>query len=134
MNSEMIGQTWDKLSGKHEELVSTFYSRFFEEYPDYQHFFPPSMDRQMKKMIETMTLVARVSQETEIAHPQLMKLGGKHTQYQLNKEDLERFKNVFLTVLGEYAGSDWTTECQQSWHEAFDQHVVPYMMRGLETA
>ena len=131
MNAELIGQSWDKLTGKHEELVSTFYDRFFGEYPDYKSLFPGSMDRQMKKMLETMALLARVTEETEITHPHLERVGGKHTQYQLGKQDLDNFKSVFLQVLGEYCAADWTTECQQSWTEAFDKHVIPYMMRGL---
>ena len=131
MNTEIIGQSWDKLAGKHQELVTTFYQRFFQEYPDYKSIFPESMDRQMKKMVETMALIARVSEDTEIAHPHLTKLGNKHTQYQLSKQDLQNFKNVFLQVLGEYSGDDWTGECQQSWTEAFDKHVIPHMMQGL---
>ncbi len=131
MNTEIIGQSWDKLAGKHQEVVTTFYQRFFQEYPDYKHIFPESLDRQMKKMVETMALVARVSEDTEIAHPHLSKMGEKHTKYQLSKQDLQNFKNVFLQVLGEYCGDDWAGECQQSWTEVFDKHVIPYMMQGL---
>lgn len=131
MNTELIGQSWDKLAGKHEQVVGTFYNRFFEKYPSYKELFPNSMDRQMKKMIETMALIARVADETEIAHPHLVKLGGKHTGYQLREEDLEKFKMVFLEVIGEYCGNDWTGECRAAWIEAFDQHVIPYMMQGF---
>jgi hemoglobin-like flavoprotein len=132
MNTELIGQSWDKLVDKHQQLVSTFYSRFFEEYPDYKALFPGSMDRHMKKMVDTMAFVARVAEDTEIAHPHLMKLGDKHREYELGKQDLDRFKKVFLNVIGEYCGRDWTSECQDAWTEAFDRHVIPYMMRGLK--
>jgi nitric oxide dioxygenase len=131
MNTELIGKSWDKLAGRHEEVVSQFYARFFEEYPDYRRFFPENLDRQMKKMVETMALVARVSDETEVAHPHLVKVGHKHTGYQLRAEDLERFKQVFLKVVGEYCGSDWSGECQKAWTEVFDNHIIPYMMQGL---
>lgn len=131
MNTELIGKTWDKLAGKHEEVVTTFYQRFFDEYPDYRRYFPDSLDRQMKKMIDTMALVARVSDETEVVHPHLARVGGKHGGYELSQQDLERFKTVFLNVVGEYCGNDWTGECKQAWDEAFEHHVIPYMMQGL---
>ena len=133
MNTELIGQSWDKLAGKHQEVVSTFYTRFFEVHPHYKSIFPPSMDRQMKKMVETMALIARVTEDnTEVAHPHLVKVGDKHSGYNLEKGDLENFKKVFLQVVGEYCGDDWTDEHQQAWTEAFDKHVIPYMMQGLK--
>ena len=133
MNSALIGQSWDKLAGKHNEVVSSFYSRFFDKYPNYKTFFPEPTDRHMKKMVETMALIARVTEETEIIDPHLLRVGNKHRDYHLKKGDFERFKAVFLQVVGEYCGNDWTNECQQAWTEAFDQHVIPYMIRGMKT-
>lgn len=132
MNSELIGQTWDKLSGQHQEIVTTFYNRFFEKYPNYRALFPESLDRQMKKMVDTMALIARVSDETEVAHPHLVKVGSKHSGYKINREDLDKFKRVFLEVVGEYCGDEWNEECEKAWITAFDQHVIPYMMHGLK--
>lgn len=133
MNTELIGQSWDKLAGKHEEVVTTFYTRFFEEFPNYKSLFPQSMDRQMKKMVETMALIARVTRDnTEVAHPHLMKVGDKHSGYNLGKEDLENFTKVFLQVVGEYCGDDWTDEHQRVWTEVFEKHVIPYMIHGLK--
>jgi hemoglobin-like flavoprotein len=130
MNTELIGESWDQLAGKHEEMVSSFYDRFLTQYPDYKPLFSGTMERQKKKMLETMALIARVTQDTEIAHPHLVKMGSKHIQYKLGREDLEKFKQVFLQVIGEYC-VEWTDEYQQAWNEAFDKHVIPYMEKGM---
>lgn len=131
MNAELLGHSWDSLSGKHEELITTFYTRFFEKFPEYKTLFPETLGRQMTKMVETMALVARVTDETEVLHPHLAKVGGKHGGYQLNEEDLEKFKTVFLEVVGEYCGDNWTGECQQAWTSVFDKHVIPHMVQGI---
>jgi molybdate transport system regulatory protein len=132
MNAELIGQTWDKLAGRHEEVIRTFYSRLFEQYPDYKPLFSESFERQMGKMLETMAFLARVSDETEITHPKMVKLGERHSQFRLSAEDLQRFKVVFVGVLAQYCGSDWNDECQQAWYEVFEQRVIPYMTEGFK--
>jgi len=133
MNSELLGQTWDSLAGRQEELIRTFYQRLFEKYPEYQNLFSESFERQMGKMIETMALLARVSHETEVTHPKMIKLGERHTQFKLGAEDLERFKSLFVEVLSEYCAGNWTVDCQQAWQEVFDKRVIPHMTEGLKT-
>jgi len=132
MNTELIGQSWDKLAGKHQEMVATFYDRFFDKFPHYRKFFPESMEHQLKRMVETIALLARVTDETEVTHPHLVKVGSRHTGYSLTREDLDNFKTVFVQVVGEYCADDWNQEYQESWTEAFEQHIIPYMMHGLK--
>lgn len=131
MNTQLIGESWDQLAGKHEEMVASFYKRFFNQYPNYEPFFLNTMDRHKKRMVETLALIARVTEDTEIAHPHLVKMGSKHKEYDLEKQDLDKFKNVFLEVFAEYC-AQWTDEYQQAWNEAFDKHVIPYMVRGMK--
>lgn len=131
MNTQLIGQSWDQMAGKHEEMVSRFYDRFFNQYPDYKPLFSDTMARHKKKMVETLALLARVTEDTEIAHPHLVKMGSKHSEYKLEKEDLEKFKDVFLQVIEEYC-VEWTDEYQEAWNEAFDKHIIPYMVHGMK--
>lgn len=132
MNTQLVGQTWDKISGQHEEVITKFYQRFFDTYPDYRQHFPESLDRQMTKMVDTIALLARVSDETELAHSQMTKLGHKHIGYRIGEQDLQRFQDVFLQVLSEYCGDEWSDECSQAWEEVFNQHIIPHMMQGMQ--
>jgi molybdate transport system regulatory protein len=132
MNSELIGRTWDKLAGKHEEVMRAFYDRFFERYPDYKHLFAESLDRQLGKMLETMAFLARVSDETEITHPKMVRLGERHSQFRLSAEDLEKFKIVFVEILAQYCGNEWNADYQQAWDDVFEQRVIPHMTEGLK--
>ncbi len=135
MNTELIGQSWDKLADQQDAMVQTFYERLFEQHPNYKSLFPESMSRQMEKIVKTLTFVARVN-APEIVQTRLLKLGYKHRQYNLKREDFLNFKRVFLEVLGEYCSKHcpdvWTENCVQAWHKAFDEQIIPYLTQGLE--
>lgn len=132
MNTELIGQAWDKLANRQTEFVQLFYKRFFEQYPDYELLFSESREREMGKMVENVARVARVAGDSEMLHPQLVKLGEKHSHFQVTKGDLENFKTVYLQVLKELCGSDWTEECGETWIEVFEQSIIPFMTEGLK--
>jgi molybdopterin-binding protein len=136
MNTELIGQSWDRLVGKNDLLVQAFCERLFEQYPNYKPLFSESnIIRQMEKIIKTIALVARVD-ESEIVHPQLVKLGDKHRQFQLKREDLVNFQRVFVAVLDEHCREHcpdvWSDACGQAWNDSFDKLIIPYMTQGLE--
>lgn len=132
MNTELLGQLWDKLATRQAEVVPLFYKRFFEQYPDYELLFSESREREMGKMLETVTKMARVAGESEMLHPQLVKLGEKHSHFQVTRGDLENFKTVYLQVLKELCGPDWTEECGETWIEVFEQAIIPFMTEGLK--
>jgi len=135
MNTELIGQSWDKLAAQHDVLVQTLCERLIEQHPNYEALFPKDIYRVMSKVVRTLTLIARVG-DPEIAQPRLVKLGYKHRQFNLTSTDFLNFKEVFLTVLEEYCSEHcpdvWNEACMQAWEEAFDKLIIPYMTQGLE--
>jgi hemoglobin-like flavoprotein len=134
MDMQLIGRTWDHVGKeRHEQMIRNFYDRLFELYPEYRQLFPHSLDHHMKKMVDTLALVARVSDETEIVHPQMVRLGTKHVSFRLSDEDLKRFQTVFVKVLSECCAEHWTAECEKTWNGVFEQHIIPYMNHGLMT-
>ena len=134
MNVQRIGEVWDSLHGKHYEVVDHFYRRFFERFPNYRKFFPESMDAQMKKMVRTISLVARVADSTSVVEPHIERVGDHHKPYAIQKEDLENFKSVFIEVLGEEYGEHWNADYAQAWQQAFDDLIIPGMMKGLTSS
>jgi molybdate transport system regulatory protein len=135
MNTDLIGESWDKLAEHQDALIETFYTRFFEKHPKYKSLFPVPLDRHMAKIVRTLTIVARAG-DPEVVHPHLIRLGDKHRRFDLTKQDFLNFKLTFLEVLGEYCNQycpeSWNEECVQAWNEAFDDHIIPYITQGLE--
>lgn len=132
MNTDLIGATWDNLHDQHDEVINTFFDRFFSTYPAYKDLFPDAVDRHMKKMINMVALVSRVANETEITQSELEMLGAHHANFHLDKGDLINFKTTFLGVISEFSGSNWTNEHHQVWNEVFDNHVIPHMVLGIQ--
>ncbi len=135
MNTELIGQSWDKLTDQHDVLVQTLCERLVKQYPNYEALFPKDVYRVMSKIVRTLTLVARVG-DPEITQSRLVKLGYKHRQFNLTSSDFLNFKGLFLEVLGEYCNKHcpdvWNETCVLAWEEAFDKIIIPYMTQGLE--
>jgi len=135
MNTDLIGESWDKLAEHQDALVETFYTRFFEKYPKYKSLFPTLLDRQMAKIVRTLTIVARAG-DPEVVHPHLIRLGDKHRRFDLTKQDFVNFKEIFLEVLGEYCSKfcpdSWNEKCIEAWNDAFDVQIIPYIVQGLE--
>jgi molybdate transport system regulatory protein len=131
VDTELIGKSWDQLANKQQDVIASFYQRCLEIYPEYKElFYQPAdeLEHAMKKMVKTIALLARVASETEVLHPHMTKLGHKYRHYNLSKNDLLKFKDVFLQVLKEFCDEN----CVIVWDEAFEQHVIPYMVQGLE--
>lgn len=136
MNTELIEETWESISGHHRELVRDFYGRLFNTYPEYAAYFDEeTMQRQMDKMIQNMALMAKLGDNTTAVRPHLEKVGQAHSHMELSGEDFERFSDLLIQVIGEYCqtyGGGWSEDCERAWTEAFQQVIMPHMMSGLQ--
>jgi len=132
MNTEIIAETWYALGNRQAEFVEAFYGRFFERFPGYRRFFPQTLHpAHLDKMVQTMALMAKLSEDHTVIAPHMHRLGAEHIAYDLKPHDFDNFKAVFLEVLGEHLGMRWVPEASQAWSDAFDQVLVPLMLEGM---
>lgn len=130
MNTELIAQTWATIDD-HVAFVEGFYARFFERFPDYRRHFPQPLDaRHLDKMVETMALVACLSEDRSTIAPHMHKLGAAHKPYALTPDDLDNFRAVFIEALGERLGPAWSPAAAQAWSSAFEQVLIPLLGEG----
>jgi len=131
MNTQIIAATWDALSPRQTEFVEAFYQRFFERFPAYRALFPHKLDaKHLEKMVQTMALMANLSDDRSVIAPHMHKVGAAHKPYDLKMRDLGNFKAVFLETLGEHLGDRWVADAEQAWGDAFDQVLIPLMREG----
>jgi len=132
MNTELIAETWEALGASQRDFVEAFYQRFFERFPDYRPLFPLELNPQhLEKMVQTMALVANLSDDRSRIAPQMHRVGQAHKAYGLSARDLDNFKRTFIEVLGERLGGRWSAEAEKAWNEAFDAVLMPLMREGL---
>lgn len=132
MNTTIIAETWYALGNRQAEFVEVFYGRFFERFPGYRRFFPQTLrPAHLDKMVQTMALMAKLSEDRTVIAPHMHRLGAEHVAYDLKPHDFDNFKAVFLEVLGEYLGERWQPAASQVWSDVFDQVLVPLMREGM---
>lgn len=131
MNTELVARTWDSLRAHHQEVISSFYQRFFERFPHYRALFPAQMDSHMRRMVDTMAMVSRLADQQDMVESRMVQVGERHRHYGLERQDLDNFRDVFIEVIEEKCPGAWDQECRSAWKEAFDQVVLPLVMRGL---
>lgn len=132
MKTELIAETWNALGAGQHEFVEAFYQRFFARYPDYRPLFPLELNAQhLEKMVQTMALVANLSEDRSGIAPHMHKLGQAHKAYGLTARDFDNFKRTFLELLGERLGRQWSADAAKAWNDAFDAVLVPLMREGL---
>ncbi|MDX1375347.1 MAG: globin [Burkholderiales bacterium] len=132
MKTELIAETWDALGSGQRAFVEAFYQRFFERYPDYRPLFPLELNPQhLEKMVQTMALVANLSDDRGSVAPHMHRVGEAHRAYGLTARDFDNFKRTFLELLGERVGARWSAAAQQAWSDAFDAVIVPLMREGV---
>ncbi|MEJ2175004.1 MAG: globin [bacterium] len=132
MKTELIADTWEALGANQRDFVEAFYRRFFERFPDYRPLFPLELNPQhLEKMVQTMAMVANLSDDRSSIAPHMRRVGQAHKAYGLSARDFDNFKRTFLELLGERLGRQWSAEAEKAWNDAFEAVLVPLMREGL---
>jgi hemoglobin-like flavoprotein len=131
MNTELVARSWDSLGDRKRAVIESFYGRFFERFPQYRQFFPESMDPQMDKMVRTIAMAARLSDDESTVELHMIHVGERHKPYHLGQADLMNFKSVFIENMGEHCQDLWNEDYARAWEDVFDEVIVPLMMQGL---
>ena len=130
MRTELIAETWGAIDDP-MAFVESFYARFFERFPAYRRLFPQQLDpKHLEKMVQTMALVTRLSEDRGTIAPHVHKLGAAHKPYALGPKDLGNFKAVFIETLGGRLGASWSPEAAKAWDQAFEEVILPLMQEG----
>ena len=133
MNTELIADTWGAIEDP-MAFVESFYARFFERFPGYRPLFPKQLDPgHLEKMVQTMALVARMSEDRSLVAPHVHKVGAAHRPYALGPQDLANFEAAFIEMLGERLGPRWSPAAARAWKQAFDEVIIPLMREGSAT-
>ncbi|MBI5450175.1 MAG: globin [Gammaproteobacteria bacterium] len=130
---DLARRTWNALADRQEAFIDRFYQGLFERYPDYRALFPPSAAQRSRNMIETLSLLMGIDQAA-VVQANLRYIGIQHQGFRLQRNDLERFRDVFIEELGSVVGVSWSATEEQHWRRLFDTIVIPAMMQGLAGA
>ena len=129
-NVELLEKSFHLVAPRGKALVARFYERLFEKYPETKRLFQhANMRQQRKKLLASLVLVVQNLRKPDVLKKALHQLGGQHQAYGVKPAHYAAVKENLLAVLGEFAGSAWTSEVKQAWAGALEA-VSTTMLEG----
>jgi hemoglobin-like flavoprotein len=127
---ELIETSFEKIKPRAEEFVASFYHKLFETYPETKHLFGKTdMDKQGKKLLNSLILLVEGLRTPEMLEPVLKDLGARHKGYGTITEHYPLVGEILLNTFAEYLQQDWTPEVAKAWTDIYTT-VSNLMLEG----
>lgn len=131
---DAIEQSFALLAPQADELISTFYDKLFEAYPDVRPMFAETdMVEQKRKLLGAIKLVVENVRTPGKLDGPLSKLGAAHAAMGAEPAHYEAVAGTMLATLAELAGEAWTTDLETAWGNAL-RLVAGKMLAGAAAA
>ncbi|MEG3932189.1 pentapeptide repeat-containing protein [Microcoleus sp. T3_B1] len=130
LNVELLEQSFEKIKPRADEFATTFYDNLFKLYPEVKPLFANTeMEKQQKKLINSLVLVVENLRSPEALGPVLNALGGRHVGYGAIANSYPAVGEALLMTFEEYLQEDWTIEVKQAWIDAYGA-ITALMLKG----
>ena len=117
---ELVETSFEKIKPRAVEFVASFYENLFETYPETQHLFGKTdMDKQGKKLLNSLILLVEGLRTPEALIPVLKDLGARHKGYGTITEHYPLVGEILLNTFADYLQEDWTPDVAQAWLEIY---------------
>jgi len=107
--SRLVRDSFASLAGNAESMALVFYGRLFELDPTLRRLFKIPLLEQSRKLVDTLSVVIKASDQLELLRPQLIELGRKHVTYGAQPSHYDTVNDALLWAL------------QQTLRDAFDE-------------
>jgi hemoglobin-like flavoprotein len=121
MNAALLKESFEMVAPQKDDFARRFYERLFSYYPETRSLFAQTdMRRQESVLMATLAAVVAGVERGENLTPILQKLGEKHYGYGVQPEHYPLVGGVLLETFDEFLGSQFTSEMQDAWSQAFE--------------
>ncbi|TAK06419.1 MAG: methyl-accepting chemotaxis protein [Candidatus Manganitrophaceae bacterium] len=128
---ELLEKSFKLVAPQGERVVTRFYERIFQAYPEVRSLFKGvPMEMQRKKLLASLILVVQNLRHPDRLTKALHQLGSRHQGYGVKPAHYDAVAKVLLEVLAEFAGSAWTPEVKQAWTDALGV-IKTVMLEGV---
>ena len=120
LNVEVLESSFEKVKANADYFAIAFYQNLFTDYPEVKPLFTNTdMERQGKKLFDSLVLVVENVRHPELVEKVLQDLGKRHIEYRVLPSHYELVGNSLLKTLKTYLGSGWTPKVEQAWKDAY---------------
>jgi nitric oxide dioxygenase len=110
-----IKVSWTHIVMFEQEIGIQFYQRLFEINPKLKHLFSISIEKQAKKIMDTLTFIVKCLQNTENFDHNIDELARKHDQYHVQAIHYEQVGRALIDTLKNVLEHNWTIDMEIAW-------------------
>jgi hemoglobin-like flavoprotein len=127
---ELIQNSFAKIKPRADEFAASFYENLFTAHPEVKPLFTTTdMEKQQKKLINSLVLVVEGLRNPEALGEVLKALGARHVGYGAIPKYYGPVGEALLSTLEQYLQQDWTKEVKQAWVAAY-RAITTQMLQG----
>ncbi|WP_145215825.1 methyl-accepting chemotaxis protein [Gimesia alba] len=127
-----LRDSFELIAPRADQLAERFYEKLFEDYPDLLRYFTHTdFSEQRGKLIQSLVLVLKSLENPPALTKVLHQLGNQHGEMGIQEDDYPPVTSTLLSVLGEFAGDQWSEELEESWSQALEA-VASTMIEGAK--
>ena len=114
-----------------DKVVGHFYALIFTEHPEIRDMFPPMMDAQRDRIVQSLIRIVSQADHLDELADHLRQLGRDHRKFGARPEHYDVVWRCLISALKYFAGSAWTPTMDAAWLAAY-QLVAGTMMEAAE--
>lgn len=118
------------LKAKGPAIAHRFYTRLFESYPGVRSMFPPDIEAQEKKLLDSLITVVMLLKDPIKVVPMLRDLGHRHTKYGAKPEHYPIVCGLLLESMKAEFGAEWTQQLALEWTQTLE--LVSHHMKSAD--
>ncbi len=119
---DVLERSFDQVAPHAQDLVSRFYERLFEKYPDVRPMFEGTdINAQKQKLLASLKLVIGNLRKPDVLEESLKELGRRHQGYGAVEAHYQAVAETLIGVMKEIVGSQWNSEIEQAWTKALSK-------------
>jgi hemoglobin-like flavoprotein/uncharacterized protein YjbI with pentapeptide repeats len=120
LNIELLEQSFERIKPFADDFVASFYANLFAAHPEVRPLFANTeMEKQQKKLLNSLVLVVENLRHPEVLGEVLNGLGARHVGYGALAQYYPAVGQALLLTFEQYLEDDWTPEHKKAWTDAY---------------
>jgi hemoglobin-like flavoprotein len=113
--ASLITKSFDEMWPVRHVLAGKFYTRFFEAMPDARRLFPNDMEKQHRKLMDTIAAIVGAASNQPLCRSIVSNTARQHARFGVTSSQLAAFGDALILSLEEQFGPAFTPELRQAW-------------------
>ncbi|MDZ8107867.1 MAG: globin domain-containing protein [Nostoc sp. DedQUE12a] len=130
LNIELLEQSFEQIKPYADDFVASFYTNLFAAHPEVRPLFANTeMEKQQKKLLNSLVLVVENLRYPEVLEAVLDSLGARHVIYGAIPQYYPAVGQALILTFEQYLEDDWTPEHKKAWTDAYGAIAAQMLKR-----